>query len=384
MNKEELIKKINETTSIKEKINLHGKLINLIKREINEAKNQLLKMQLSSQLYEELKVHKQLIKDIKKSKDEVIPLNERVALTIKEISATIQIFMNKHDVINIVKSAGVSTVFSTLIAVAINVGLSVATGGLSSIALISSIIPTASYIALSNILRLPFQKTSYVELIEKLESKDEDSKKASEFLKEQIVNNKDYIEAAKRKANTTTLDEQIDASEKLIAELDKIVDKAYNEECKFLFTNELVSIMKELRQLYEQKKRDYISDKCEMSKQEFIDLEKKSLRLDRVIFLRENYYKETGKEALKNFTTNTATMYAARLILSAFFPQFKFEAIADMMTPLLLSLINSTVNISSIRDKIKLKEAKYVNQIIMFKNRKEVDRLTKSNDLVMA
>ena len=154
MNKEELQKRIEETEDLKERIALEGKLITLIKEEIKKEKNPSEKNILRLELNNELKKHRETIKSRRESQTEKIPISESLALRIKEIATTMDIFKENHDVINKLKSAGVSTAISTIFAVGIGVAVTALSAGTLTLPTLASIAPVASYIVLSNLIRL--------------------------------------------------------------------------------------------------------------------------------------------------------------------------------------------------------------------------------------
>ena len=386
MNKEEIKQKIENTTDRKEKIALEGKLISFIKKEIKNTKDPILKQNLRVELYEELKKHKETIKNIKSSQQEKIPLSEKIGLKIKEIATAINIWSEKHDVIQKLKNAAVSTVFSTITCLGIQTGIGLITGGVLTLPALATILPLASYIGLSNLVTMPFHKTAYEEFLEKYENKDEITMKVQGFVQENIINNKEYLQLANEKISIfkeKDIDKQIEIDEKLIEEMKKIVSKAEIDECKYTLTAELVALMKELRNLYNKKKKDYIKDNNAMTTQEFAQLEKKSLSLDADIFMKENYVTEVGKEGLKNFTINKASMFAIRAALSVVFPQYAIHNVQDLLTPFILSLINNTTSLNQIRDKIKMKESKYLNQVIRFKNEELLKQIIQKESIGM-
>ena len=369
MNKEEIIKKISETHDKEKIIPLRGKLISLIKKEIKQEKNSQVKASLKIELYNELKKHKETIRNTRNSNNKSIQIPKKLGLKIQEIATAIDIFKEKNDIITKIKNSSKSTLISGLIIGATTMGITLLTGGTISLLTITSLLPTISYIGLSNLLKMPFEETPDLKIIKTYESKDENSKKIMEFIDTNIKNNKEYIELLNKKRIQHNTEEKTIINEKLIEAMKKIINKAPNEEIKYCLTAELLSTMEELKKQYQNQKEDYINDKTKMTLKEFAELEKKTLQLDIDLFKTDNYIGDVIKGSLKNLKINTVVMYATRLCLGCIFPNFAFENVKDLVTPFIFSVINNITNMDKIRDRIKMKETKYKNKTIKIKNK---------------
>ena len=364
MNKEELKKQIEEATSLKEKIAIEGRLIQCIKKDIKECMNAIEKKELRLELLEELKKHKETIKNIRSSQEEKITIPESLNYKIKEIATTIEIFQENYDVIEKLKNTGISTVTSTAIALALGAGITVASGGTLTVPTLATIVPIASYIGLSNILRMGITKTSWEEFLKDIEMSEEDKKTLKEFCEKNIKGNETLIRLVEESRKKLTLQELTENTEQIIQVEKEIEKQADVKATKYVMNAELLSKMNLLKACYEQQKKDYIKDKNSMTTQDFIKLEKKILELDGELFTRNNHPVETGKELGKNIALNTAMTYGARLCLSALFPEYGIHSLTDMLIPGVISTLNSVTSIDQIKDKIKVRESKYVGKYI--------------------
>ena len=364
MNKDELKKEIEQTESLKEKIKLEGRLIALLKEKIREEKNPSEKNLLRLELTNELEKHKKTIEENKTSSNKKIPISEALALKIKEIATTINIFAEKKDIISKLKTAGISTTISTIFALGIGTALTSVLSGALTLPVLASIIPTAAYIGLSNLIRIPFKKTSWEEYLKDLDTKDEEITKMKEFNENNIKNNVELLNYVKQSKEAKSVEELAKAIEGIISTYKEIEKKTDIKSCKYVLNAEITSQMNRLKKCYEQEVKDYIRDKKSMTNKEFIQLEKKSLNLDRELLERKSYFSETGKELGKEITLNTAAMLGTKLCLSTIFPSFAFHSLSDVAMPFIISVLNSATNIDTIKKKIKIKESKYCGKYI--------------------
>ena len=153
MNKEEIKEKLNqlEENNYQDRLHLHGKLLALLKEEIKKEKDQTLKAKLKLEYYEELQTHKKII-EVCKGKEEFISIPKKVGLKVQELALAMEIFKNKHDLLEKLKRAGLNSIPGGLLVVAISIGLAAVTGGVSLATLVATI-PSLSYVGLSSLLR---------------------------------------------------------------------------------------------------------------------------------------------------------------------------------------------------------------------------------------
>ncbi len=367
MNREELEKKLNEAVEDKDILYFRGKLISTIKKEISEEKDYRKKEILELSLYDELKKHKDQLNKMLSNKSNKQTIPDRVALKVKEIATTMEIFMRKKDVLGLIKNTAISSLSSSLVIGAITAAIA-AVGGTLSLATLASLVPTISYISLSNLLSNILNGTGKSKSYDKHDTFKEDSEKERKFCEEYIANNKEFIITLlnENKADIYTLDEKIINEKKLISLYKNIIDNAPNEDVKQVITLEMIDVMKKLQLNYEEKESKFLHNSITLSNEEVDEFEKEKNKLSLELFKKENFIKETGIESLKKFGKNTAIIYASKLILSTIFPNFAFKTVSDLTTPLAYSLINNVVNSGNISKMIKLKKTNYTESVIKF------------------
>ena len=384
MNREELKKRIEELgeSNPEEVLKLRGKLIRNLQETIKQTNNNSLKMALKLELKNELEKHKEHIKKMKNNKTYSLP--KRVGLKVKEIASTIKLFMEKNDVINKAKAVISNTTASSIVVGGITLGLSALTGAPISLSLLASLLPTVSYIGLSNILRQAITDTPYTSLLKIDDNKDEIFAKAKEFGEKYILNNKEFLELLLQKSKEKDNNNLININEKLITKYREIITNAPNDKIKQSLSLELINVMHDLKDCLEKKKDNYIKDKDKMTAGEFARVEKRYLQLCADIYKEENFIPDALKNALKNIKVSAATMYTARIFLSAFFPSLAFDSIGDFFTPFIITVINNMTNMSEFKNKVKMVNSKYTDLLIKMNNPELFKELAHGEQLSMA
>lgn len=367
MTKEEIIKALDELSEddFQEEVNLRGKLISALEKEIKKEEDYSKKIILKSQLIEELDKHKLAIKKLKNT--DTISIPKRLGLTIKSIADTIRNFTLKKDVVGKVKNASFSTAVCSLIAGGISVGLSALTGGVS-LATFSSLVPTVSYVGLSNLIRSWFTKTGEEKVLDVLSNKEEISQKAREFAEENIINNKKFLELLKAKSTEKKPESIIVINEELIKEYKKMIDNSPNEDIKHALNMELINVMVDLKKNYADKQKRYINDEGDYSFSDYADVSKKAIALDAEIFNRENYLDEAIAHGGKRLALNTATMFFCKVLLSSVYPSLAINSVDDFVRPFIYSLISNVTSLGKYKDHIKVAKSNYTEQVIKFNN----------------
>ena len=384
MKKEEIKKKLEELadTNLNETIRLRGELIKILKDEIKKSNNPAVQSTLKLELKHELEQHKEIIK--KMGRDKTYSLPERVGLKVKEIATTINLFLNKSDIINKAKQVLTGTVASSIVTTFLTIGINALTGGGVTLATITGLVPTFAYIGLSNVLRQMITKTPYQSLVNLDENKDKIFEEASKFGKECILENKQFLDLLVAKSNEHDNNKLILVNEKLIVAYKDIIKKAPNDNIRQSLQMELINVMQDLKKCYEKKKRNYVKDKEEMTALEFAKLEKDYLALCADLTNVESFFADASKFALKNIGINTVTMYVARLILSSCFPSLAFNNLKDAITPFFLTVINNLTNMGEFKNHIKVKSSKYTDTLIKFNKPELFRELTQEKGMALA
>ena len=375
MNKEELIKKLEELEedNYKEQIHLRGQLINIIKKEIKEEKDATKKAKLELGLYDELKKHDLTI-DKYKNSGKYISIPEKVGLKVQEISTAIKLFMKKHDIIGKVKQAGINTATGGAIAVAISLALAAVTGGVS-LATLAATIPSVSYIGLSSLLKSFTNKTTMEKLLDSYDNKDKNAEELKEYIKKYIIANVELQESLKEFNSSKNVKEKANALNKLINDFEILIKNAPTDEIKYCIQNEQTGYMHELKKCYLKIRENYIHDKEKMTVSEFATLEKEITALNMKILENEYFLKDAVKDAAKNTGYSVAIMTIARMALSAAFPSLAITSINDMLTPAAMVAISNILSIPSFKDKIPLKPSEYKDKIMKMDKEKFKEKL---------
>lgn len=380
MTKEEIKNKLlslNKDTNQEEIINLRGKLISLLKKEIASSSDLEQKKVLEEELSKEIEEHKQQTTSFKETKKLTIP--QKVGQKIKEIANTIKTFKENPNLFTIFKNTLKSTAQNSIIIAAISL-LIAASNHTISLKIISSLIPTISYVGLSNLFR-----NIYKDKLSKEEMQ------SNTLTKETLLNLKDYLventhleELISSKEKNNDNNSLIEINEEILKEYNALKEKFPNKEITHLLAENTINIMEELKECYETKKLNYIKNKEILTPSEFANLEKKILQLDIDLFKEENYLQEAGENAFKNIKINTVTMYLARLLLQSVFPTLSFKNINDLVTPFFLVVLNNIVNIFNFKDKIKLKKSKYDGKVIKFNDNSLFNSLSNKENIQYA
>lgn len=366
----ELREKINQPDiSSAEKLKSHGRLITAIKKEIKRcATNKQREIQLKVLLHEELVKHKEYIGQ-SKNKNESTKLPEKIALKIQEISTLINIFKEKHDITGKIKLSTQNTLASGLLISAITLGLG-ALGGSISLLSLASLIPTISYVGLSNLLRTFSRDTVVTKAIDYNEHKEEYQQAYKDEIS-RLKTDTRILELLKRKQQASSQMELMTINEQLIEAYSEFSSTLKSDEVKKICTAELMNNMKELKKIYEQLNEDYIKDRISLTGKEFAELTKKRLAVDVNLFINERYLKDATENALKNIGINTVTMYVSKLILSGIFPSLAINDMNDLITPFIYTVLNAAVSIPTYADNLNMKNTKYDGKKVKF-NKKEL------------
>lgn len=369
MTKDEIKQKIVclDGENLQEELILRGKLIKAIKEELKNEKDASKKTFLDAELVKTLEEHKKTILKLEKEAGKTIDIPKRVGLKVQEISDTIKIFMKREDVVNKLKMSGVSTAVCTAFMTAITVGLAGITGTLS-LATLSSLFPSICYVALSNIIRMQLTETEKSKLIKVLTNGSEISKTINIFVKDNILENKEFLEDLKayKKVEESNYNEAIIKAKKLVAHYRKMIENAPNEEIKSSIRLELVGVLSDLDKYLDIKMKKYIDDKDDTK---FIDLEKERATVKLELFNLSSNIKKVSIETGKNIGRSTVGMYLSRMILSTIFPTLKFTDISSALQPLLYTVISNLATADKLKEKINVVKSNYIEQVIKFRDK---------------
>lgn len=361
MKLEEIRKKLKESTSYKDIILYRGRLIETLKEGVRLEKNEGKKKELDTELYIELKKHRDYLN--KASSKGEIPLREKVGYIVKEISTIIEIFLKKRDLLGVLKNSAISTVLSSIVVLGMNTGLTLLFGSISGPILVH-LIPTISYIGLSNVINSLIRGTNKTRLYERLDTSSDDIKKEKDFVDKNLVKNEEFLKCYVNEIKLKELDDKIENERKLIDEYKKIIEAAPSNELKKVLKLEMINIMKELKSNLENKESKYIGGVIKLNNEEADNLEKEIGSVTSNIHKEEMFVKEVIETTVTNIGKSAVTMYLARMILSPIFPSLNFTSLQDYSMPLLYTILNNMVNASNISKRIKMQKTNYTGTII--------------------
>jgi hypothetical protein len=102
------------------------------------------------------------------------------------------------------------------------------------------------------------------------------------------------------------------------------------------------------------------------------------------LFNEENFLGEASKSAWKNIKVNAVTMFLSKMILSGVFPSLAFDSVNDFITPLFHLVINNITHLGDFKDKINMKNTKYVEKQIQFNDPDLFKKLTEGKTMALA
>lgn len=368
-----------DENNYKEQINLRGKLISLLDDAIKFTKDRTDKNKLKEEKLNELKKHKEMIKNYKKEDNEKIPIPEKLALDIKDISDSIKIFMTEKDVIkkfqNIIKETATGTVASAVITAATCLILYKFLGIPLMIASLSELLPIVGYVGLSSTIRNIFSKTSFEQYLE--QQSPEFKKAIEEFMEKNKSKIEEIGKKASNKNDATELD-KIKINEELIKDLDSIARSSDILGVRNVYQLQALGFLRENKELCEIIKDEYLDEKND-NKELYRIVNEKLMKINLEIFARENSLEEATKFAAKNTVKNMAIITAVKLILSHVAPAtFPFESIKNLVVPFAFAAVNGIINVPTYTNKLKYKETDYQGKVRM-KNKERIDEILGKN-----
>ena len=236
MTKEEIKNKLSTLSddNYQEKLNLRGKLINLLKEEIATTTDKETQESLKEELSSQINLHKEQIKN-NRAKFTKIPSN--VGQKVKEIASAIKSFKDNPNLLKILKDSLKNTALSGAVVSAITLILA-ATSGTISLAVLSSLVPTISYIGLSNIIR-----NFYKDKLAKDNPSFELNKENLTALKNYLVDDEHLRDLINQKNTPLDNEQAILLNEELIKEYQTIKEKFPNQDLSHIISQPLIKTM---------------------------------------------------------------------------------------------------------------------------------------------
>ena len=370
-----------QETDKKNKIHLNGKLIKLYKKQVNLEENSNEKFPTRYKLLELQRQQKELTRDYKNNEPN-LNLSEKVALTIKDIANTIDVFINEKDVItkleNIIKGTIKGTAVNSSFMIAISLISSLLTGNVVA-SLLTKILSAAGYVAITSTIRNTLTKTDF----EKYQHYQSDEYKAYlEKFKEDNKTVLNEIESLlKEDKSLYKPEEKINLNENLIEKLESLISKIDDEGLRKTYELQVLTLMYENKESCQRIIDDYLHERND-NEEKYKLYNNKLAKTNLDIFKKENSIKDAFKAGAKEAGVSLATMLIARAILQ---PQ-NLESFLDLKTyviPALISLTNGLQTGLSYSGKLKMLKTKEDKEIKP-KDENLLNKLFNKNELQVA
>lgn len=360
----------------KEIINLRGKLIKLYKKAVVQAIGKEEKMAMKHNCLEELKKHKEIIKEYKTDDSIKISIPQKVGLNILEISKSIEIFMKEKDILTKFKNIGKDTILGTTNAALLIGGITLAiqlyTGVPLSLSSLVSSLPVLAYIGLSSIIKNLSTKTEF-EQYEYYQSMEYKSL-VEAFNKKNKKNIEELAALIKDKENLNNNEDKIILNEKIIKKIDTLADSTEIKGVKNTLLLQALSCFRENKEFCEEIKDAFLEEKND-NKEKYNLYKKKLLEINLEIFKRENSLEEAVKAFGKNVITSTEILLITKAILACSFPAiFPINGLNSILEPLAFALINGIIDIPTYRNKLKYKETEYEGKVKL-KDKERIEQI---------
>lgn len=349
----------------KKKIHITGKMIKLYKKQMSLETDNKNKTNARYKVLELLEKQKELTKNYKKSNNN-LKISEKLALTIKDISNSIKIFIEKKDIItkakNIFKEVSFgsieSIVFMSIVAL-----ISSCFGGASlSLSLLSNVLPVVSYIGLSSIIRNGITKTQFQEY---QYYQSEEYKKYVEIFKEQNkVLLENFNNLLKEKQSTNNLEEKIEINDALIKKADELIGLINNNGLRKSYEIIAFECLTENKELCKQVIDEYLDEKND-DKERYKQYTKKLSKINIELFKRGNSIKESLIYAGKQTGLSLGAMVVAKAITSVIAPNstYALKNLNSLVLPTMLSITNGILSIPTYSGKLKYHKTKEEKEI---------------------
>ena len=357
----------------KNEINLRGRLISLYKEAEKQSSDDSAKMKFRYESLQELEKQKNAIKKYKSDSNSKISIPEKVGLSIKEISKTIEIFMKKHDVIkkfeNVVKgtvsSVGSVAAISTAVALAIRhfTGLPIPLFSLSSL------MPVIAYSGLAGIISNLSSKTPFEQYV--YQQSDEYKALVNEFMDSHKGQLEEIANVIKTKNPDSKDENLIEVNEKLIKLYDKLIYDSSIKGIRDTFGLQALDCLYENRDCCEAIIEKYLNEE-DNDKEKYKEANKKLKEINFEIFKRGNSIKEAIMSSGKNVVKSMGVLLLTRSILSQVAPQILRMSSGSIEIAFAYALINGVIDIPSYKNKLKLKESNYQGKIKL-DNKKRIE-----------
>ena len=359
----------------KEKIHLNGKIARQYKKISKHAPTHSEQLSMRHEHLECLKKQKELLKNYQEEEKEIISIPEKIALKIKEISKTTEIFLKEKDVFTKFKNTIKQTVVGAGTAIALIAGVSFAIQKFTHLPIgmfsLASVMPIIAYIGLTSFIRNFSSKTEYQQY--EYQQSDEYKELVEQFNKDHEEEIKTIAKLIKEKQEKEDPDDIISINERLIEQIDLLAKNCKIDGVRQAFELQAYGYYLESRACCEKIKDDYL-DEVYDDKERYKDNNKRLARINLQIFKRGNSLKESVIHAGKSIAKGTAVMVAAKAILALIAPgMFAIHGIQSFIEPFIFLVISGVIDIPTYAGKLKYRETEYEGRVKV----NELERLQK-------
>ncbi len=312
-----------------------------------------------------LEKQKELTKGYKNSNTD-LKLKDKVALTIKDIAKTIEIFLNKKDIItktkNVLKETAIGSVEAMGFIVIIGLIAPLVGGMPFSLSIIAKSLPVIGYIGLSSIIRNCLTKTEFQQYqyyqSEEYKKYLEDFKKENQALLEELNN------VLQEKQSLEKPEEQLEINNELIKITDEIISKIKDDGLRRTYEIMAFGFLRENKDICQKVIDEYLDEKND-NKEKYKEYQKKLSKINIELFKRGNSLKDALVYAGKQAGLSLAVMIIAKSLITIMAPNsaYALRNLNSLVIPLILAITNGIVSIPTYTNKLKYQETKEEKEI---------------------
>lgn len=349
----------------KQQMHLRGRLINLLKQAEKHSKDSKMKMKFRYEGLQEIKKQKEVIQKRKHCKDTKISISENVALSVKDIAKSIEIFLKEKDVLykagNVIKGTATSVGSVSLILAGISFAIQKFTGLPISLFSLSSIMPLVAYSGLSGIIAILSSKTPFEQYI--YHQSDEYKELVNSFMEEHNEQIQEIAKLVQEKESAKYNEDKIAINEQLIEKLDELIASTNIQGIMDTFGLQALGYFRENKEFCEKIRDEYL-DEINNDREKYKEYNSKLMHINLEIFKRENSIKDAIKSSGKGVINSMKVVLIAKLIMSQVAPAvFPLNGLDSFKLPFAFAVINGLIDIPTYKNKLKFKETEYQGKI---------------------
>ena len=333
--------------SYQEKINLRGKIIKQCKLIERKTADGNTKMKMRYMRLEELRKHKETLKEYRKQEGTQIPISEKLGLRIQEISKSIEIFLMKEDVLyklkEIAKAMATGAASIAVIAGAMSLALESVLGIPITLVTMADVLPVVAYAGISALMKTMITKTPFEQY--QYQQSDEYKEMVEQFRKEHQEELIKIGEVLQAKKDNQKPEDVFEMNKNLITAIDELSKDTKLKGVRNAYELQSLDLLRENKEICEQIIDEYL-DEHNDDTEKYRNYKKELTKIKFEIFKRSNSIEEAIKHSGKEIAVNSGVMVVARLIMSVLSPDmFAIEGIKDFILPFAFAVINGIIDI---------------------------------------